>query len=285
MFAITGITGKVGGEMARALLGAGQKVRAVVRDTAKAQEWADLGCEIAIAAMEDEAALTAAFMGAEAVFILPPPKFDPLPGFPEIRAEIARLAAALKAARPGRVLCLSTIGADAPHETLLSPRGWLEEALKELDLPLTVLRPGWFIDNAAWDVASVRETGVLQSFLRPVDKAFPMVAAQDVGRRAASLIQERWVGFRLVELEGPVRVSPQDLADAFAKALGRDVRVAAVPRAGWEALFRAQGMQNPLPRIRMLDGFNEGWIEFADGGAEKGQTSANEVVAALVATA
>jgi len=27
-------------------------------------------------------------------------------------------------------------------------------------------------------------------------------------------------------------------------------------------LFRAQGMANPVPRMRMLDGFNEGWIAF-----------------------
>jgi hypothetical protein len=44
-------------------------------------------------------------------------------------------------------------------------------------------------------------------------------------------------------------------------------------------------MRNPAPRIRMLDGFNAGWIEFHDGGrkAIKGQTNAAAVVAALVA--
>ena len=35
-----------------------------------------------------------------------------------------------------------------------------------------------------------------------------------------------------------------------------------MPRERWEALFTSQGMKNPLPRIQMLDGFNEGWIEF-----------------------
>ena len=28
----------------------------------------------------------------------------------------------------------------------------------------------------------------------------------------------------------------------------------------WESLFESQGMKNPTPRIRMLDGFNEGRI-------------------------
>ena len=38
-----------------------------------------------------------------------------------------------------------------------------------------------------------------------------------------------------------------------------------MPRDSWEGLFRSQGMKNPLPRIRMLDGFNEGWIDFEAG--------------------
>ena len=45
-----------------------------------------------------------------------------------------------------------------------------------------------------------------------------------------------------------------------------------VPRESWEALFKSQGMKNPIPRMQMLDGFNEGWIEFerGDSGSEKG---------------
>jgi NAD(P)H dehydrogenase (quinone) len=43
MYAITGITGKVGGEPARTLLAAGWPVRAVVRDQAKRAAWLALG--------------------------------------------------------------------------------------------------------------------------------------------------------------------------------------------------------------------------------------------------
>jgi NAD(P)H dehydrogenase (quinone) len=86
MYSITGITGKVGGELARTLLAAGEPVRAVVRDAKKGQEWAAIGCEIALATMEDASALADAFTGATAVFILPPPEFDPEPGYSETRA-------------------------------------------------------------------------------------------------------------------------------------------------------------------------------------------------------
>jgi uncharacterized protein YbjT (DUF2867 family) len=285
MYAITGITGKVGGELARTLLAAGQPVRAVVRDSAKGAAWTARGCEVTLASMEDAAQLAVAFAGADGVFILPPSEFDPEPGYPEAQKVIDAVAAALIAARPKRAVCLSTIGADAPHDNLLSQRTMMEQSLGRIGIPVTFLRPGWFMENALWDVPSSRDAGVVHSFLQPADKPFPMVATRDVGRTAARLIQEEWTGTRVVELEGPARMSPNDLARAFATVLGRPVRVELVPRATWEDLFRSQGMKNPLPRIRMLDGFNEGWIAFSDGGrsAVKGETPLIDVITSLVA--
>jgi uncharacterized protein YbjT (DUF2867 family) len=285
MYAITGITGKVGGEVARHLLANGQSVRAVLRDRAKAADWAAKGCDIAIADMANAEQLAAAFSGTEGVFILPPSDFDPEPGYPEAKRVIDQVSSALMAAQPQRVVCLSTIGADAPHDNLLTQRTLMEQSLNSIDLPVTFLRPGWFMENALWDVASARDEGVMRSFLQPADKAFPMVATRDVGRLAAELLRQPWSGTRVVELEGPVRVSANDLTQAFAMVLGRPVRVEIVARESWEGLFRAQGMKNPLPRIRMLDGFNEGWIEFADQGrsAIKGATPLREVITALVA--
>jgi hypothetical protein len=41
---------------------------------------------------------------------------------------------------------------------------------------------------------------------------------------------------------------------------------------------------NPGPRMRMLDGFNEGWIDFHENGpnALKGVVTVEEVIASLV---
>ena len=283
MYAITGITGKVGGEVASHLIANGQSVRAVLRDRAKAADWAAKGCEVAIAEMENAEQLAAAFSGVEGVFILPPSEFDPEPGYPEAKRVIDSVTRALMTARPQRIVCLSTIGADAPHDNLLTQRTLMEQSLSAIGLPVTFLRPGWFMENALWDVASARDEGVVRSFLQPADKAFPMVATRDVGRLAADLIRQNWTGTRIVELEGPARVSANDLAQAFTVAVGRPVGVEIVSRERWEGLF--QGMKNPQPRMRMLDGFNEGWIEFRDHGssAVKGNTPLLDVIAALVA--
>ncbi|MGA2057925.1 MAG: NmrA family NAD(P)-binding protein [Bradyrhizobium sp.] len=285
MYAITGTTGKVGGEIARNLIGQGESVRAVLRNRAKAADWAAMGCDIAVADMANAEQLAAAFSGVEGVFILPPSDFDPAPGYPEAKRVIESVSRALTTARPPRIVCLSTIGADAPHDNLLTQRTLMEQSLNALGLPVTFLRPGWFMENALWDVASARDEGVLRSFLQPADKAFPMVATKDVGLLAANLIRQDSSETRIVELEGPVRVSANELARAFSQVLGRPVRVEIVLREKWEGLFLAQGMTNPLPRIRMLDGFNEGWIEFQDHGrsAVKGNTPLVEVITALVA--
>jgi uncharacterized protein YbjT (DUF2867 family) len=284
MFVVTGVTGQVGAVVARNLLAAGKDVRAVVRNADKGAAWAALGCQIALAEMHDTEALKNAFAGAEGVFILLPSNFDPSSGFPETMALIESIRAALAAAGPAKVVCLSTIGAQAVQQNLLSQLQILEHRLRTLPMPVAFLRAAWFIENAAWDVEDARSTGVIASFLQPLDRVVPMVATADVGRVAASLLQQRWEGQRVVELEGPVRLSPNDIAAGFSRALGRAVHAQVVPKADWESLFTAQGMKNPTPRIRMLDGFNEGWIEFEGGEAFscKGRVPLDVVLRGLV---
>jgi len=284
MYAVMGITGQVGSVIGRTLLAAKQPVRAVVRDVGKGQVWVDRGCEIALANIEDTASLTTAFRGAEGVFILVPPNFDPAPEFPEARAIAPALRTALKAARPARVVYLSTIGAQASQSNLLTQHTIIEATFSELPMPITFLRPAWFLENSSWDVGPAREQGVIPSFLQPLDKAVPMVATSDIGRVAAALIQETWSGHRVVELEGPQRVTPNEIAATFTKLLASSVRMEVVPRKSWEALFKSQGMKNPIPRIRMLDGFNEGWIEFERGeaGSQKGSESLESVLKVLI---
>ena len=284
MIAITGITGRIGGQLAERLLVDGVAVRAVVRDSRKGDPWRNKGCEVAVAELTDVRALAGSFKGAEAVFVLPPPIFDPQPGFSEAYAAMTALSDAVRSEEVGRVLYLSTIGAQARQTNVLTQHTIGESIFGELAIPVTYLRPAWFVENTSWDIASDRDNGVIQSFLQPIDKPFPMVATNDISHLAAELIQERWKGHRVVELEGPSRVSPAKLGEILTNLLDRPVEVRAVPRESWEGLFRDQGMGNPYPRIRMIDGFNEGWIEFENGleGSRKGDTAADTVLRELV---
>ena len=198
MFAITGITGQVGGEVGRNLLAANQPVRGVARDVSKCKPWADRGCQLVSADINDLASLTAAFKDVDGAFVLVPPNFDPSPEFSEARKIADTLSSAFLAARPRKIVYLSTIGAQATRSNLLTQHTIIEQALRNLPIAITFLRPGWFMENSSWDVAPAKN-GAIQSFLQPLEKPVPMVATADIGRVAAELLQETWDGQRVVE--------------------------------------------------------------------------------------
>lgn len=284
MFAVTAATGRVGGAAAGTLADRGKAVRVVVRDPGKAQAWAERGCEIALATMEDQDALTEAFSGSEGVMLVVPPSLDQPKDLPKARAIVAAYRTAILAARPGKVVALSSVGAQAVQRNTISELTILEQELADIDLPITFLRPAWYIENAEWDVSSATKDGVIHSFLQPVDRALPMVSVTDAGRTAGELLMEEWTGHRIVELHGPSLVSPRDIAHAFGRALRREVGVRAIPHEAWEGLFRQQGIKDPEMWMKCLDGFNEGWLSFEDAGTIKrvGRIGVEDAVAALV---
>ena len=283
MVAVTGITGKVGSRVARSLLAQGQTVRAIVRSREKGDEWAALGCDVSIASIDDAAAMTEAFCGVEGVFLMTPPNYDPEPGFPDTQRNAAALGAAIEASRPAKIVFLSTVGAQVTEPNLLNNSGMIEAMLHTVPVPVTFLRAAWFMENAASDIESAK-SGVMHSFLQPLDHRIPMVATEDIAQTAVELLGQSWNGVRIVELEGPERYSSKDVAAALASALRTPVRNEIVPRSTWEELFRSQGMKNPLPRTRMVDGFNEGWIDFESGerGSRKAGTTLQAALQALV---
>jgi len=126
------------------------------------------------------------------VFVLVPPNFDPSPDFHEARATATTLKSAIEAARPGRVVYLSTIGAQATQSNLLTQHTIIEQVLGELSMPITFCG-----QDGSWRTVagiSLRRPihGVDSSFLQPIDKPVPMVATADIGRVAAELLQEAW---------------------------------------------------------------------------------------------
>jgi hypothetical protein len=78
MYAIVGITGRVGSAVAENLLAQGEQIRAIVRDSQGAARWKDRGAEVAD--VHDSNALASAFEGIDGVFLMIPPNFAPDPG-------------------------------------------------------------------------------------------------------------------------------------------------------------------------------------------------------------
>ena len=90
MFLVMGITGKVGGATARHLLAQGKKVRALVRDRAKAASWTDQGVELVDGDWNDAAAIERALKGVDGAFVMLPAVWAPSPDFKEAKGVIAK---------------------------------------------------------------------------------------------------------------------------------------------------------------------------------------------------
>jgi NAD(P)H dehydrogenase (quinone) len=265
MYTVMGITGQVGGAVARTLLNDGKKVRGIVRDCAKAARWEAQGVELAVARSDDTAALDAAFHDSDGVFVMIPPNFAPAPGYPETRHILASFRRALDGVRPPKVVYLSSVGAQHPTALgLITQLHILEQELGTLPIPNAFVRAAWFLDNFQWDIPSARERSEISSFLHPLDRKFPMVASMDVGELAARVLQQQWSGNRYIGIEGPDRYSQLDAANTFSRVLNRSVHAVTVPREKWAPLFQEQGTapDRIAPGVEMLDGFNSGWIDF-----------------------
>ena len=76
MFVVLGASGNTGKVVAETLLRQKKKVRVVLHDAAKGKAWGEAGADVAIADVDERAALERAFSGAEGVYALLPPNFS-----------------------------------------------------------------------------------------------------------------------------------------------------------------------------------------------------------------
>lgn len=273
MFTVMGITGNVGGAVAENLLTAGKTVRGVVRTPAKAKAWADRGVELVQSAYDDAEGLAKAFAGAEGVFAMIPPDFAPAPGLPDQKRTIAAIREALEQARPGKAAFLSSIGSEQPSGLgLITSTHLMEQATRTLPIPVAYLRAGSFMENWLGALDHIRATGEMPFFYAPLDRKFPLIATRDIGLAAAKVLQDSWTSERVLEVDGPEGGTDLlEVAAAFGRALGRDVKAVQLPEKTWQSVLEAMGM--PADRtglyIEMVKSFNSGWIHFGNPRTER----------------
>jgi NAD(P)H dehydrogenase (quinone) len=153
---------------------------------------------------------------------------------------------------------ISAIGAQHSHGTGAALKLHALEAAFT-DLPaVTSIRAAYFMENYAGMIAYARDSGVLPSLLQPLDRAIPMVSVADVGRLVADTLRKSWSGQRVIELEGPQRYAPNDVATALTAVFGRSVKAEALPREHWDQAFRALGFTVGSSKAvaEMIDGLN-----------------------------
>jgi len=141
-----------------------------------------------------QAGLTKAIHGAEGVFLMTPPNFDPEPGFPQTHKAAAAIRHAIETTRPGKIVFLSTVGAPCcgtqPSEQL---QNYGRDATHYLG-------PDCFIacclvhGKRGMGCGSGAQGRGSRVFCNLSITGFPMVAASDIARTAAELLNETWMG-------------------------------------------------------------------------------------------
>lgn len=283
MFIVLGATGHVGSAVATALLASGAEVTAVTRDEGKAADWRRRGATAAVVDVTDSDALRAVFRQGRRAFLLNPPAPPATDTDAQERRTFRHIVAALDGSGLEKLVVQSTYGAQSGEAIGdLSVLYDFERALAAQPIPTTVLRGAYYMSN--WDamLAPARQ-GTLPT-LYPAELAIPMVAPADLGAVAARLLRRPVADTGIHHVEGPQRYSPQDVAAAFARALGSPVECAVTPRDQWHAAFLAQGFSAPAAAAytRMTAVGVDGGFDLP-AAPERGPTSLWAYIAALVA--
>ncbi|CAA9336834.1 MAG: hypothetical protein AVDCRST_MAG07-2508 [uncultured Frankineae bacterium] len=227
LFLVLGGTGKTGRRVLDLLTAQGHTARAAARTPGPAAD----SVEPVRFDWDDPATHDPALAGASAVYVVPPAlRTD----HPPLIADLARRAAD---AGVQRLVLLSARGVDAGPD---NPLRQAEAAVATAGLPVTVVRPTWFMQNftesffapGVADGAVVAPTG---------SGAEPFIDAADIAAVAAAALTGE-VGPGAYDLSGPQALTFAEAAAVLGGRTGRPVVHVDLPVEQWVAGAGANGV-------------------------------------------
>jgi uncharacterized protein YbjT (DUF2867 family) len=228
MYVILGASGNTGSIIANFLLLKGEKVRVVGRDVGRLQHFVRKGAEAFTADVSDAAALTKAFGGARAAYLMLPP----ITSREDQERQSDAIAKAVKESGLRYAVHLSSYGAHVPEGT--GPVAGLHSSEQKLngisDLNVLHLRAAYFMENNLAAIDMIHGMGLLGHALLP-DLKLPMIATRDVGDYAAhSLLDLDFSGKQTRELLGERNVTMTEATAVIARGIGKpDLRYEQFP--------------------------------------------------------
>ncbi|MFI8971975.1 SDR family oxidoreductase [Nocardia asteroides] len=236
--AVTGASGQLGKLVVEALLTAGERPVAIVRDPAKVADLAERGAVIRQASYDDPAALDAALAGVDRVLLVSGNEFG---------ARVAQHTNVVRAAeRAGvRLLAYTSIPAATENPMILARehRG-TEEVLATASIPTVLLRNSWYWENYAAGAAHAAQTGVLAG-ASGAGKVSGAPRADYAAAAAAVLTSDGHEG-RVYELGGDEALTGADLAAVIAEVAGKPVRYEDLPETDYAAVLAQAGLPEPV---------------------------------------
>lgn len=222
---VTGATGQQGGAVAKALLARGQKVRVMTRNPEKAAALSKAGAEVVQGDLTNQAILQMALRGVHGVFAMSTPFEAGMEA--EVRQGIMMADAAKQAGVAHYVY--TSVGSAHLHTRIpyFDSKWKVEQHIKKIGLPATILRPVWFMENFT-TFAKPSAEGVLSNPMKPSRK-LAMVTLRDIGEfGAAAFMRPKDFLGQAIDLAGDELTMPETAA-LLTKAIGRPIRFQEFP--------------------------------------------------------
>ncbi|AWN15810.1 SDR family oxidoreductase [Salinisphaera sp. LB1] len=262
---VTGATGTVGSLVVERLAAAGADVKALVRQSGK-RSFPDGVTEV-VGDFSDVPSLRAAFSSVRTLFLLNPVAAD----------ELTQALVALNLAREAgveRIVYLSVIHADrftnVPHFT---SKHTVERMVESLDIPASILRPAYFMQNEHMVQQVIQDYGI---YPMPIGTAgVEMIDVRDIADVAAAELLRRdrapaALPRLTLDLIGPEALTGVSAAEAWSKALGREVAYGGNDVAAFEQQMASFGPTWLAYDMRlMMEGIQQHGMHGAKGAAEQ----------------
>jgi uncharacterized protein YbjT (DUF2867 family) len=229
---VTGSTGTIGSLVVRGLLAHDVGVRALTRDPDKAAFPA--GVVVVKGDMTDIPSMRAALKGVDTLFLLNAVVPD------EVTQAIGTLSLA-RAAGIERIVYLSVLNSDTytdvPH---FAGKYAVERMIEQFDLPVTVLRPSYFMQNDTMLRDGLTQYG---RYGMPVgDVGVAMVDVRDIAEVAVTALLRRAraqtpLPREVIEIAGPDVLTGGALATIWSGVLGKPVTYGGNDLDAWERVM------------------------------------------------
>ncbi|WP_026734323.1 NmrA family NAD(P)-binding protein [Fischerella sp. PCC 9605] len=244
MHIILGGNGHVGSTVAQTLLSQGEPVTIVSRSSSSIPKWQKCGAQVEVVDVHNTVELRRVFAKGKRLFLLNPPADPATDTDAEERKSLASILEAIKDSGLEKIVAESTYGAQPGSQ--IGDLGVLYEMEQQLtaqSIPFSIIRAAYYMSNWDFSLQTAKQDGVINTFF-PTDFVLPMVAPRDIGQLAARLMTEPIENTGLHNIEGPERYSSLDVAEAFAKALQKPVKVVETPRDQWIKTMQNMGFSN-----------------------------------------
>jgi uncharacterized protein YbjT (DUF2867 family) len=253
---VAGATGNTGSGVATALLERGRRVRALVRDAARAADLVELGAEVASVDLDRPETLSPDLLdGVSAVY------FVTWNGPTALAQSRNLLEAIVRSGRRPHVVRLSGYG--TLESRIISELARCEEDLKASGLPWTIIKPTFFMQNLMMAAASVQEQGAVY-FDWGAGKA-GMVDMRDVVDCAVAALtgDAGDVEGETFVLTGPASIGFADVAAILSEVAGRTVEYVPVPHEAAIEAMVALGMPRWIAEgyAELSAGFEQGYAD------------------------